>query len=148
MEDITAESRFWAVSAGQGCGTLLLLVVVGVSFLAYGKIKDENTRSEIWWGLKMILLVFLAVLVAGLGGFVKVFCIAKESGQFDHKIVDYMLWFFVAIDLLGLLFIVCQQGGLSHSMFLPVFFLIPTAYLAVVNPSKINSTYILLSAFT
>jgi len=77
-------------------------------------------------------------------GFIIVFLNAKQPGVIEEKSVDRMLILFICVDLLGLLFIVCQQGGLSRSMFLPVFFLIPAAYLAVVNPSKMNSAYVII----
>lgn len=50
--------------------------------------------------------------------------------------VDTALLCYVVIDITLLLFLVHQQGGLCRSMFLPVFFLIPTAYMFVERREK------------
>jgi hypothetical protein len=59
-----------------------------------------------------------------------------EEDPEKHRYVDIMLLLFVVFDLFLLLFLVCQEGGLCRSMFLPVYFLIPTAYLAAERHSK------------
>jgi hypothetical protein len=45
--------------------------------------------------------------------------------------VDVVLILLVIVDIILTLLLVSQEGGLCRSMFLPVFFLIPTAYLIV-----------------
>jgi len=145
VENVTAANRFWAITLGQLFGVLQLFAVVTLAFTAYGQLPDQTLRNEINLGLKMIKITGGVALVALLLGSGYLLYLYKQSGEFKHEHIDLLLWAFVVIDLLCLLFVVCQQGGLSRSMALPVFFLIPAAYLAVVNPSRINTTYYLLA---
>ena len=141
MGNVTAESRFWAIIIGQLVGVLFFFAAGIVPFIRYGQLPDQNTRHDIKVGLTVITILGGIVFLALVIGLCWLLCLAKRSGEHSDKHVDYLLWAFVFVDLVGLLFAVYQQGGLSRSMFLPVFFLIPAAYLAVVNPSRINTTY-------
>ncbi|MCA1593570.1 MAG: hypothetical protein LC754_13155 [Acidobacteria bacterium] len=65
--------------------------------------------------------------------------------------VDIVLLCFVFFDLILLLFLVCQEGGLCRSMFLPVYFLIPNAYLTAERHGKYyrkRKLFVLLSILT
>ena len=144
MEHVTPEGRFVAIIVGQLLGVLFFTGVI-LPFINYGKLENEIHRSDIMLGLKMIGIaggILFLVLVVGL---CVVLFLAKQSGEFKHEHVDILLWAFVGVDLIVLLFTVCQQGGLSRSMFVPVFFLIPAAYIAVVRESKISTTYYMLA---
>ena len=144
MEEATPLSRFVAINVGQLSGVLLFFSVV-FAFIGTGGPESEIHRSDINFVLKVIGIaggfVFLALLV----GLCVVLFLVRQSGEFKHEHVDGLLWAFVIVDLIVLLFTVSQQGGLSRSMFVPVFFLIPAAYLAVVRESKISTTYYLLA---
>lgn len=144
MGNVAEGNRLWAVSIGQLLGVLLVFSVGILPFIKYGNLPDKTHRDEVNYGLNMIILTGLVVLILSVIAFTVLVIKSKQAQEYRHEHIDCMLWFFVAIDLLGLTFIVCQQGGLSRSMALPAFFLIPAAYLAVVNPSKISSTYLLL----
>lgn len=63
---------------------------------------------------------------------------------YQDRSVDISIWAFVLFDVGILLLLVCQQGGLCRSMFIPVFFLIPTAYMAVERKSKMWRVLILI----
>src|SRR5207247_8772534 len=62
----------------------------------------------------------------------------------DHGAVDVSIVSFVTLDITLLLFLVCQEGGLCRSVFLPVYFLIPLAYMSVERDRKstrLNSSH-------
>ncbi len=131
MVDITVD-RLVAILGGQCIGVCLLIAVGLVPFSDYGMFEDEHVRNEIGYGIKIIRIFSVITLVALLVGYIIIRCLSSELQQ---KYVNVFLWSFILLDLASLLFVVCQQGGLSRSMFLPVFFLIPTAYMAIDHPN-------------
>lgn len=139
MTDIAVDS-FVAILGGQGLGVVLLVAVGVVPFSDYGKFKDDSIRKEIGYGIKIIRIFSAITLVALLVGYLIFRLLSIEHQQ---KYVGTMLWGFIFLDLVALLFVVCQQGGLSRSMFLPVFFLIPAAYITVDQPSILEMSFLL-----
>lgn len=144
MDNVTAGIRFLAIVVGQLLGASLVYFVGTSPFIGGVSKRKEEIHKDIDSGLNMIKITAYVVFAALVIGGGLVLFLSKKYGECKHEHIDTLLYVFIGIDLLCLLFIVCQQGGLSHSMFLPVFFLFPAAYLAVVHPSKINTTYYLL----
>lgn len=142
MDDHAVVKRLSAILFGQCIGVILLILVGLVPFSNYGTLGDEAIRNDIGFGIKIIIIFFVIALLAFIVGFIIVKCLSDELQQ---KYVSTILWSFILLNLACLLFVVCQQGGLSRSMFIPVFFLIPAAYMAVDQPS-VKKMFILLGA--
>jgi len=64
--------------------------------------------------------------------------------SYDDLSVDIGVLMFVWLDICILLLLVCQERGLCRSMLLPVFLLIPIAYMTVENPDKRHRILIVL----
>ena len=120
-----AKARFTVTIAAQVAGLILLFVLGGGTF----PIDNPDIvrglyfiQKIMWCYLGVTLIVPTAVLLYAL--------LCVKCDPFDHPYIDKILLTYVGLDLLLLLLLVCQEGGLCRSMFLPVFFLIPIAYLA------------------
>ncbi|HJR05961.1 MAG TPA: hypothetical protein VJ842_01595 [Pyrinomonadaceae bacterium] len=120
-KDFSPTTRFAMTLAAQIIGYILLHILGGSVF--------SSRLESIAPGLDFInhsanyylLISFAIPLLVGIHAY-----ICRELKQFH---VDIILLAYVTCDLVILLRLVCQQGGLCRSMFLPVFFLIPTAYM-------------------
>ena len=103
---------------------------------------DRVRHDAIEGGMHAIFFIAFLVLVGLILGFYLAFSLAKKCGGvshfFDHPCVDKMLGTFLLIDIPLLTLLVCLQGGLTRSMFFPLFFLIPVAHYAVEQEGKQN----------
>lgn len=132
MNDIMA--RFWAIMGGQCLGAIIIVVAGILPYLGYGTDLDEKERKNTKLGLKIVGIAFLLVLVILIFQFIRAlpFLRALPVGdKITDNFVENIFWWLIAVDIAALLFVVCQQGGLSRSAFIPMFFLMPAAYLAV-----------------
>jgi len=122
-QDFSPPIRLAMTGAAQVLGFMLLIIL--------GMFTFPSGQEDIARGLDFIkhcAICYLAISVLiPLGPLVY----AYFRRRLCHIQVDIILLSYVASDLLILLFLVHQQGGLCRSMFLPVFFLIPTAYIIV-----------------
>jgi hypothetical protein len=109
--------------AAQALGFLLLFI------LGFGTFPPE--QENIMRGYHFIQKIAWTYLGLSVGVFIILLIVAAVKKRITDGNVDFMLMSYVGIDILLLLLLVCQEGGLCRSMFLPVFFLIPTAYLIV-----------------
>lgn len=129
----TARERFWAAVGAQTAGALLLLFI--------GNVFGANPRVELSAGLGWIhrmAVMAIGALIVGL----TLFKLAKRKCKDSHTCVDAVILTLLAFDIPIVSFLVCQQGGLSRSMFVPLFFLIPAAHLAVERPDKKHRVYV------
>lgn len=111
--------------AAQALGFILLFVLGTGTF-------GVTTQPDIVRGLKFITDVCWVYLLLSLLIVTAYICyVAYKKEYEEHFPVDVMLLVYVGVDIVLLLLLVYQQGGLCRSMFLPVFFLIPTAYIIV-----------------
>lgn len=112
--------------AAQSLGFILLFVLGTGTF-------GVTSQPDILRGLKFITDVCWVYLLLSLLIVTVYLCyVAYRQKKFEeHFPVDVMLLTYVGMDIVLLLLLVYQQGGLCRSMFLPVFFLIPTAYIIV-----------------
>jgi hypothetical protein len=136
----SAACRYWAAVAAQIAGINL--------FIAIGFLAFPSSKTELAFGLKCIVVGMLIVFTLSLATFIPPFLRAWRGklAEFDHKDVDRMIFLLFLIDMGMHTFLVCQEGGLDRSMFLPVFFLIPIAYTLVerrVNLRRLFWLYLL-----
>lgn len=127
-KDFSPGVRFMMIIVAQS-GGFLLLFVLGTGVLPTGSdLKIEHAENVklgfdfVRWVSWRYVLVSIAILALGV-------VVASLTRAFKHWHADLVLLLFVGIDIWFLLMLVYQQGGICRSMFLPVFFLIPTAYL-------------------
>lgn len=122
------KNRFVAAIAGQAG---LMIILVMIAFLFVGQPIVQR-------GMIFIQRAFYIHLIGSLSAmcipFVTAWLERKET--WNTNLIDWSIWLLVSLDVDLLLFLVCQERGLARSMFLPVFVLIPVAYLAVENPEK------------
>lgn len=143
MNDFMIPGRLLGILAGQVAGWMLLMSMVLFPFT--GRDVDDTKKNALNYGLKIIKIIIATIGILSLGFFFFMYRKIGSLNEFKDTHIDQVLWAFVIIDLFCLLVLVCQQGGLAHSMFLPIFFLIPSAFIIVVNPSnKLPSTFALL----
>ncbi len=122
--------------AAQGLGFFLLFVLGTGTFEVPA--QPDKVHPDLVRGLHFIVNVSWFYLILSLLICFALLCYAYvKKGLDSHVPVDVMLLTYVGMDILLLLLLVYQQGGLCRSMFLPVFFLIPTAYLIVERREKI-----------
>lgn len=122
-KDFNPSTRLLMAVAAQGAG-YILLHILGVSIFLSG--QENIARGLDFINLSAtyyIIISFAIPLAVGVHVYIR-----TKLEQFH---VDIILLAYVVVDLVILLRLVCQQGGLCRSMFLPVFFLIPTAYMIV-----------------
>ena len=118
-------TRYWAAVAAQVAGINL--------FIAIGLLAFPFSQEDISLGLKFIVGAMLVVLALSLVAFIFPFLQTwrREQRKFIHEDVDAMIFALFLMDVCVHTFLVCQEGGLVRSMFLPAFFLIPIAYTLV-----------------
>lgn len=125
VTELPPSVRLVVTMAAQLAGFILLWLLGTNTFPL-----DQPNISE---GLKYIQKVEMIYLAGSLAIPVFFFVISlkafKQRFFQQHFWIDLVLLSYVGFDLSLLLFLICQQGGLCRSMFLPVFFLIPTAYM-------------------
>ena len=129
--------RFWATLLAQGAGFAMLFILGDGTFTP--KASIQVGLNWIISGMKIYLaLSGIAFIAAGIG--------YVRERQLSHGHVDTAISICLFTDILLLAFLVCQQGGLCKSMFLPVLFLVPAAYLAVERPDALlRKTVVLLA---
>jgi hypothetical protein len=132
---ISAKDRFTAIITGQLLGVLLIFLI-GIFPFQFGTAVADGLNLVRWAIGVTLLLTFIGWALKGY--------FSKKPGGLTHGRVSVILWLFVLVDLVGLLFLVCQEQGLTKSMFVPAFFLIPAAYMAVEEPQRIARTYLLM----
>jgi len=128
----SAKERFWLAVGAQGAGILLLLSI--------GNVFPAG-QTDLSTGLDWIHIMGFLGLGALVVGFLSSL-VAKRWCQEAHSCVDSTIITFLLFDIPIVLFLVCQQGGLSRSMFVPLFFLIPGAHLAVERRQNRYRVYI------
>jgi N-acetylglutamate synthase-like GNAT family acetyltransferase len=129
----TPKERFWAAIGAQAIGTLLLLFIGNVF-----SVKEELSMGLVWIHC-MAYTAFIALII-GLALAVWGRHKCRNMDSCADKAIITLLCFDIPIVLL----LVCQQGGLTHSMFVSLFFLIPVAYLAVERPEKRHRAYVVV----
>jgi hypothetical protein len=128
----TPKERFWAAVGAQVAGILLFLFIGNVFPVSHTELSEGLS-----WIHTMAYIAFGALVVSLiLGRLAKRWC--KDFDSCVDKVISVLLIFDIPI----VLFLVCQQGGLSRSMFVPLFFLIPVAQLAVEQRGKRYRVYI------
>jgi hypothetical protein len=118
--------------------------VAGINlFIAIGLLAFPFSQPDISLGLKLIVGGMLVVLTLSLAAFIFPFMQTwrRDQRAFAHEDVDVMIFSLFLIDICVHTFLVCQEGGLVRSMFLPVFFLIPIAYTLVERTEKIHRLF-------
>jgi hypothetical protein len=138
LKPVDAKGRFWTTVWSQGGGFAILVVVFSIFVL------DSNPLIE-----KGVRYIGRSILVY-VGGSIVIFLISflinwiEREDDYDDLSVDIGILSFIWFDVAVLLFLVCQENGLCRSMLLPVFLLIPIAYLTVENPDKRHRILLLL----
>jgi cytosine/uracil/thiamine/allantoin permease len=122
-------NRFWATVAAQTAGVLVLF------FIAIMFDVGKKCDSILEPGLQMIFIISFLVFLGLVLGFVRAFLPAQKCG-FNDSCVDRALNTFLAVDIFFLTLLVCLEGGLTRSMFSPLFVLIPIAHSAVESDDK------------
>jgi len=123
-KDFSPATRFLMTGAAQILGFILL---ISLGMFAFSPTEDK----DIMRGLDFIRHSLIYYLIISLAIPLLVGIHIYYRQELRHRQVDIILLLYVFFDLVILLFLVHQQGGLCRSMFLPVFFLIPTAYMIV-----------------
>jgi hypothetical protein len=126
--DFTPGVRFIMVIVAQS-GGFLLLFILGTGILPTSLRLDMPHAENIQVGFDFVRWVSWRYVVVSLSILTLGVVTASLTRQFRHWHADLVLLLFVFVDIWFLLMLVYQQGGICRSMFLPVFFLIPTAYL-------------------
>lgn len=127
--DFSPTVRAIMTLAAQGLGFILLFVLGTGTF-------ELTPQPDVVRGLQFIVNIGWKYLGLSLVICLIILLLAAYRKVFDNFSVDLMLLLFVGMDIVLLLLLVYQQGGLCRSMFLPVFFLIPTAYLIAERREK------------
>ena len=122
-KDFNPYTRLAMAITAQISGYILLSIL--------GSYPFDSGQVDIARGLEFIKRVAMYYLIMTIAILVIPSIYAFRRRQLNHVQVDIVLLVYVISDLVVLLFLVHQQGGLCRSMFLPVFFLIPIAYLLV-----------------
>jgi len=131
MSQHDAFYRFWATIAAQ-LGGVLVLFFIGIIFF----VGDFSHRKDVELGVQWIFVIAFLVFIGLIIGALRAFFWAHKCGGFDHPCVDKTIETFLIVDIPLLTILVCQQGGLSRSIFFSLFFLIPVAHLAVEQEGK------------
>jgi|ERR1044071_663292 hypothetical protein len=136
---LNSRLRFWATVAAQVAG-ILLLFFIGIIFEVFADPTDHMRRMAVASGMHAIFIIAFLVLLGLVFGVYLSFNLAKKCGGVEHfyddPCVDKMLGAFLVIDIPLLTILVCLQGGLTKSIFFPLFFLIPVAHYAVEQRGK------------
>ena len=136
-----AKDRYVAVVVAQVGGLALLVInyFVFSSGPAVELLPDDRPKFAtgvacIFWATVVYFVV--SSLIAAFP-FIRAIIRSKRFALNEHFPVDVTVISFVSLDLAILLFLVCQEGGLCRSVFIPAFFLIPLAYQSVERPDKL-----------
>jgi putative acetyltransferase len=131
--DPTPKERFWAAIGAQTIGTLLLLFIGNVF-----PVKEELSTGLVWIHC-MAYCAFTALLIGlALAVWARRKCIDMDL------CADKAIFTLLCFDIPIVLLLVCQQGGLTRSMFVSLFFLIPVAYLSVERTKKRHRAYLVV----
>jgi len=137
MVELTPLQRFLATNIAQFLGALLLLFI---GLIPFANDHQINIGIGVTWIIYMMAVIF-AALFAG-GGWA--LWHAQKHNGLDHCCVNRTIWTYVIVDIVVVLFLVCQEGGLCRSIFVPLFFLIPIALMIVEPHDKLKRVYIVL----
>lgn len=113
---------------------LAVLFTQSLGIIALGLIKDAlgvACQANLKRGLKMLSGCCGIATLALLGGGGGPVLVALYRSQAWYANGEVIIWIFLFVDIGIIFFLVCQQGGLSRSVLIQVFFLIPVAHLAV-----------------
>jgi MFS family permease len=140
LEWLTGKARFWAAVAAQGAG-LVLLIILGILVFPNHQDNIDRGLTVIHRAIGVYLVSFVAILFIP-----PIIAACKRSKTvLEHDFVDWAIWAFVWVDINLLLTLVCQEKGLCRSMFLPVFLLIPVAYVSVERIEKKSHALVVLA---
>jgi lysylphosphatidylglycerol synthetase-like protein (DUF2156 family) len=137
MQELTPLQRFLASATAQGGGIILLLMI--------GILPFSNTQLNIALGVMWIIYAMAATTCGLLIGIALAAYRARKLGKLDHRCVDRAITIYLVFDIVIVLFLVCQEGGLCRSIFIPLFFLIPIALMIVEPHDKMSRVYVVLS---
>jgi len=135
--------KFWIILVGQLTGFLLIW------FISYFLSTDPSSPyssqiSSIKQAMENALLLVFIVTCVG----VILYCWHfKRKPDAVEKRLFWLAIGFAFIDLIGLELAVISQGGLSHTVLIPLFFLVPTFVILLRLPNVGNACPILLIAF-
>ena len=118
--DITRKALFALLAQ---VGAIVLLIVIMVVVLR--SVHHDAITSELQFNFLIVLAG--AILVAAAAGFYVGVCKPSARG------ILIMIWFMAISDVAILTLAVIQQGGLSRSIFVPIFFLIPTVVILLTH---------------
>lgn len=115
---------------------LAVLFTQCLGIIALGLIKDalgacQANQANLKRGLKMLSGCCGIATLALLGGGGGPVLVALSQSQAWYANGEATIWIFLFVDIGIIFFLVCQQGGLSRSVLIQVFFLIPVAHLTV-----------------
>lgn len=147
-------NRFWATIAAQA-GSVFLLFFIGIIF-DIGAIRapcpsvqpgaqveavallDAAAKAEaVEVGVQVIFVIALLVFIGLVVGSYRGFKDARDcGGEFIESCVEKTVTTFLIFDIPLLTILVCLEGGLTRSMFSPLFGLIPLAHYAVERRRK------------
>jgi hypothetical protein len=134
VPQLNPANRFWAAIAAQGLAVMLLFLIGFIFEIGYTSAKPISVES----GLQYIWFIAFLILIGLVVGFFLGFAPAHRCGSFEHPCVDKTVMVFLYCDIPLLTFLVCIQGGLSKSMFFPLFFLIPVAHKVVERDDRLD----------
>jgi hypothetical protein len=123
------QNRFWATVAAQTAGVLLLF------FIAIIFDVGKQCQLAIEPGVQTVFVVAFLVFVGLVVGFLRGFMPAQECG-FDDPCVNRTIKTYLWVDISLLTILIALEGGLVHSMFWPLFVLIPIAHNTVEQTGK------------
>lgn len=124
---------FWAAVVTQFLG-ITLLVIIGILPFSWD-------QTDIKAGLSMIKYSIGAAFGVLIFGVIPAFislCRKRDLRRFD---IDWTILVFLVLDTLIILFLTWQQGGLTRSMFVPIFTVIPVAHLVIERSDSIRRVY-------
>jgi hypothetical protein len=124
-------NRFWATIAAQTAGVLLLFLI-GLIFDITERCQ-QDIESGVHWIFVIAFLVFIGLVVGCVQAFVP-----TQKCNLNHDHVDTTLNTFLYVDIPLLTLLVCMEGGITRSMFVPLFFLIPIAQRAVEQSTSLR----------
>jgi hypothetical protein len=134
---IAPGNRFWATIAAQ-TGGVLLLFFMAIIFDVGSIFERERPCGEIEVGVQWIFIIASLVFAGLVVGFYRGFKHAHECNEFNDSCADRALMTFLYVDIPLLTTLVCLQGGLTRSMFSPLFGLILAAHYAVERRDKMR----------
>ncbi|HBB96843.1 MAG TPA: hypothetical protein DC054_15805, partial [Blastocatellia bacterium] len=131
MPQLNARNRFWAVIAAQGLG-VMLLILIGIIFDMGPKPVEAEAGLQYLWSIAFLAL--LGLVASFFVGFVP----AHRKDLFEDVWVDKTIEILLYCDIPLLTILVCKQGGLSKSVFFPLFLMIPVAHRLVERDDQLD----------